>query len=224
MAPTFPPDHRAMTTTLDVLVAESHPRVAAKAADALVAAGHRVHRCHDDPERAFPCRGLVESSTCPLVDHVDVALLVRGADGPWPTRLEDGVLCAIRTGIPVVEQGSEVVDPFTPWIARRLRPKDDLVQACEEVAGLGFESMRRQVFFRIAKLLNAVGIDQADVDCRFETDGSALQVHLDLPGDVARHYEQSLAVRVLDAVRASGRTFGQVDVQVHAPVAHVKEP
>jgi hypothetical protein len=55
------------------------------------------------------------------------------------------------------------------------------------------------------------------VQCRIEETGHRLDVHLDLPTAVTRGMEQALAVRVLDAVRSSGRTFGNVDVHVHRP-------
>jgi hypothetical protein len=47
------------------------------------------------------------------------------------------------------------------------------------------------------------------------TSGRDLVVDLHLPVALERPMQQALAVRVLDAVHASGRTYGQVDVNVH---------
>ena len=126
-----------MTKTIDVLVVESHPHAADRAAAALERAGHRVHRCHDEESRGFPCRGVVDRSACPLSSPIDVALVVRRRINPRPTRLEDGVSCAIRADIPIVEEGSEILDPFTPWITQRLGPGSDVVSACIYTAQCG---------------------------------------------------------------------------------------
>ena len=53
--------------------------------------------------------------------------------------------------------------------------------------------------------------------CRLEHDDTSLVVNLDLPVAVERAMEHALAVRVLDAMTTSKRTFGQVDVRVHHP-------
>ena len=50
-----------------------------------------------------------------------------------------------------------------------------------------------------------------------EPETTRLRVHFDLPVAVAPAVKQALAVRVLDAVRRAGRTYGPVEVAVHAP-------
>jgi len=57
-------------------------------------------------------------------------------------------------------------------------------------------------------------VDPKEVTCRFVRDGQRLIVHLDGP-PVGRGVEQAIAVRVLDAVWRSGRTYGDVDVSYH---------
>jgi len=204
-----------MIRTLDVLVVESHPRAADIATAALEAAGHRVHRCHDETSRGFPCNGLLDPASCPIDDHIDVALAVRHRVTPKPTPLEDGLRCAIRAGVPIVEDGPEILDPFTPWIAMRLHPGADIVAACAHAAQLALRPLYRNIAARISALVNASAVDPGNVHCHIESDGHHLDVHLDLPVPVARGIEQALAVRVLDAVRDTGRTFGRVDVHVH---------
>ena len=50
--------------------------------------------------------------------------------------------------------------------------------------------------------------------CRFHDNGQGLDVELVLPVAVSKRVKHALAVRVLDAVRHVGRTYGRVDVQI----------
>lgn len=135
-----------MTNGLDVLLIESQPGDGVVDAELLEAAGHRVHRCRPDRSRStgrqsqrerFLCSAVV-SGTCPLQSNIDVVLLVRGRVATCPTTYETGVSCALRAGIPVVEDGPELLDPYAPWIT--VRAGDDVLAACEEAARLGAPS------------------------------------------------------------------------------------
>jgi hypothetical protein len=158
-----------------------------------------------------------EPDGCPIDHHIDVAVLVRRKVTPRPTPLEDGVSCALRAGVPIVEDGPEALDPFESWIADRVRPDGDVVVACALAADRAYDPLRENVRTKILPLLAAAGVDPALVGCDVEPDAFALNVHLDVPVVVDTALEQALGVRVLDAVRASGRTYGQVHVQVHHP-------
>src|SRR3546814_11583513 len=114
---------------MDVLLIQSRPGAARAAAESLEAAGHRVHLCHEPGEPAFPCKGLVDPSSCPLEGHIDVALLVRPRIAPRTTAVEDGVTCALRAGVPLVEQGSQVLAPYAPWVTLRPPPDANAVAA-----------------------------------------------------------------------------------------------
>lgn len=203
-------------TNLDVLLIESRPGVTQRTADLLEAAGHRVHRCHELGEPGFPCKAVADVETCPIDAHVDVALVVRPRIAPRPTSMEAGVSCAIRAGLPVVEQGSDVLDPFAPWVTRRVHRDEDVVAACEQAVEFADGPLRREVGRRIAQLLRSAGIAEDDVTVRVVHDGTGLEVHLELPGEPDRRLEHALSVRVLDAVRsASQRTAGHTGVFVH---------
>jgi hypothetical protein len=128
-----------MTQRLDVLMLESHSHAGDDAAAALQTAGHRVHRCHDDPEHPFPCRALTSLGGCPLNGHIDVAVLAQRGRDPLPTELETGVRCAIRAEVPVVETGAGAYDPFGPWVAARIPIGGDVVAACADVATSRFD-------------------------------------------------------------------------------------
>ena len=205
-----------MTKDLDVLVIESHPHVASEAIRHLEAEGHRVHRCYEEPDKGFPCRGLASPPDCPIDTSVDVALVVRAGYAPAPSHFEEGVSCAVRAHVPIVERGPEQVDPFRPWITVRVPPDGDVSDACTQAVAESYAPIRRAVQARIGRLLHTQAIDPEAVSVRFEADRGALDVHLDLPVVVRRSVEQALAVRVLDALRGTGRTFGRVDVHVHS--------
>jgi len=203
-----------MTRQLNVLVAESHPGLAASAMAALEAAGHRVHRCYEPGHRWSPCAAL-QGEPCPLEGPIDVAYLRRLSMTPRPTPLEDGVRCALRRRIPVVEGGRSVLDPFEPFIDSCVEHEHDVVAAVEAAAEHRYEPLRADVLRRIGPLLQAAGLGDEDVTCRIEPRGVDLDVHLELDAAEDRRLDQALGVRTLDAVRAAGRSFGQVDVHVH---------
>jgi hypothetical protein len=50
--------------------------------------------------------------------------------------------------------------------------------------------------------------------CTVEPDGLGLRVRFALPGPVGTRVRHALGVRVLDALRGAGRTYGRVDVVV----------
>jgi hypothetical protein len=209
------PDDRDMTRPLDVMIIESHRDAAASAVAALEAAGHHVHRCHDDDSHGFPCRGVIDPAGCPLARHVDVALLVRLRVAPRPTALEQGATCAIRANVPVVEDGPAALDPYQPWLAARV--DGDVVAACEAATDAALGELRREILRLAAPTLVAARLPATQALCRIEPETTRLRVHFDLPVAVAPAVKQALAVRVLDAVRRAGRTYGPVEVSVHAP-------
>lgn len=208
-----------MTTTLDVLLIESHPGAGTTDADRLEVAGHRVHRCYpatEDPgadgrvavRDSYLCAG-VTTGSCPLDDGIDVALLVRQRLATQPVASEGGVSCALRAGVPVVEDGPDLLDPFEPWLAGRVA--GDVAADCEAAAQRAFEPLRRGVEARVGRLLTAVGVDPAAVSSTFELRWPRLNVVLAGPA-ITPKLEHALAVRVLDAVRGADRTYGQVNV------------
>jgi hypothetical protein len=203
-------------TTLDVMLLESDPGAADEAAKKLREAGHRVHRCHEPGLGAFPCNGTLDPKRCPLMGPIDVALVVRRHPYPRPTRLEqDGVSCAIRAGVPLVADGAAVLDPFEPWEVGRASG-GDVSSACEEAASHGETALGEQILARVDTLLVAAGVEPGEVSCRVEHAG--LRTRVVFSGPLPDGLQSALSVRALDAVRAVGRTFGQVDVAVEPAV------
>jgi hypothetical protein len=121
--------------SLNVMVLESDRGAADDAVHELERAGHVVLRCHDPGAPAFPCRGIVELSACPVRSHgVDVALTVRARQRAEPTAHEDGVGCALMHRLPLIVAGPSLLDPYEGHEVRVLDRTADIGRACEEVA------------------------------------------------------------------------------------------
>lgn len=204
-----------MTKPLDVLLIESRTGEGVDDADRLEAAGHRVHRCWTPTETGSTsetgalCTG-VTADDCPLEHGIDVALLVRRRITPRPTSSEGGVSCALRAGVPVVEDGPDVFDPYEPWLAARVAG-GDVATACAEAVERGFDALRSAIADRVRAVLRGAGVDPAAVSSTISYEHPRLTVVLRGPV-VTTPVQQALGVRVLDAVRGSDRTYGQVDV------------
>jgi hypothetical protein len=203
-----------MTDQLDVLVLENRPGAAAYATATLEDAGHRVHRCHDADASAFPCRGLDRPDDCPLDHPVDVAVVVRHGVAPRPTYYEHGVLCAIRRGVPIVEAGPDILDPFGPWVTERREVDGDIEGGCRAAVTKGFDPLRRAIRAGIAPLLAEHGIAANASTCSIERRGGRLAVRVEVAAPIDARLEQSLAVRTFDAIRAERRRFDEVGVEV----------
>jgi hypothetical protein len=203
--------HRAQG--LDVLVLESTPGAGRQEVDALVAAGHRVHTCHDPAEPGFPCRALADGGTCPLDEGVDVGLLVRRGVAPRPTEHEQGVGCLLRARIPLVEQGSEILDPYRRFLSGRVH--GDVPSAVESAADHADDPLRAAIADRIDRLMGVAGHRSGDVRITFLRSGADLRIRMSGPA-IPEATRQAVGVRVLDAVRSVGRTYGRVDVEYSA--------
>lgn len=201
-----------MKQPLDVLVVESHPGVATRATDALTAAGHRVHRCFAEGSDSFPCAGINGDHDCPVDGPLDAALVVRRGVTPRPTAIEQGVSCAIRAGVPVVESGTDILDPFAPWITSRAG--DDVVAACEEVSTSAALCATAEA--AVASMIDAAGLPPIPIDCGLEWRGDALVLHVSTTAAVEEHLQHTLGVSALDAVKSAGHLrYRQCDVQFH---------
>lgn len=202
-------------TVLDVLVVESDPHAAEGTVAALEAAGHVVHRCHDDGSHGFPCRGVTDPTSCPVAGDIDVAVAVRRRVHPRPTRLEDGLRCALRVGIPVIERGPDILDPFGPWVVRRVHADADVPLACVDVAAGQPDPLAQRIAEELERRLLARGLRTDGLRCAVVRNGGVADVHIDGAGSADRGLVQTLAVRALDVVRAAGHTFRGTNVHVH---------
>lgn len=208
-------------TTLDVLLLEATPGDGADDALRLEAAGHRVHRCDDGPATTVhpagwrPCLALTEGR-CPLDDHIDVALLARDGVAPRPGPGEIGVRCAVRAGVPIVEDGGDLLDPFAEWIDMRTEGRS-VVEACEDAARATLVPVRDRLRELSSRLLAAQGAAADDLAVRAERDGDRLSVVVSgppLPAPTGR----AVCDRALTALRALPHHYAVVDV-TYEPVS-----
>ena len=75
-------------------------------------------------------------------------------------------------------------------------------------------SLRTSILRHLSGVVRTVGVDEHELGCSLCGDVNDLHVILTGPPLLAG-LRQALGVRVLDAVREDGRTFGSVDVDVH---------
>jgi len=87
-------EHSPKWRALTVLAMGTDDWGVEQAASSLATAGHRILRCHEPGEPAFPCNALIPGRTCPLDEGFDVAVTVRARPLPHPTQSEFGVVCA----------------------------------------------------------------------------------------------------------------------------------
>ena len=201
-----------MTRAFDVLVVESEPGAARAATAELTAAGSRVHTCHRPNDEAFPCVGLVNAKACPLVADLDVALLVRDPASGQPTLREDGVRCAIRAGLPLVELNDGPTSPFSAWVTAHAS-QGRVARDVEVAVDRGWDGLRREIRRRLAPSLTQHAVDDRALQIDVEAHAGRLDVRL-RGLDVGRRVAQQLAVRAFDAIRLQTRTFRQVAVSV----------
>src|SRR5690606_32972652 len=140
----------------------------------LVAAGHRVHRCHHADSRGFPCVGITEGA-CPLDGPLDVALLVRRHVSPRPAPLEEGVSCVIRAGVPLVEDGPDVLDPYEPWVAGRVSPDAGVEATCQKAAASAYDPLLDAIAERTAAVLRSSGLRPDQMTCDLVPDRGSLR-------------------------------------------------
>ncbi|MFI1583838.1 hypothetical protein [Embleya sp. NPDC020630] len=90
--------------SLKIVITESHTGGCEPVASELTAAGHRVLRCHGESAvgSEAPCVAWTAGGGCPLIaPDVDVVVDVRTEVGPQTVR-EQGVMCALVAGVPLV--------------------------------------------------------------------------------------------------------------------------
>jgi hypothetical protein len=200
-----------MARSLDVLLIDAQPDAGLRSAAQLAAAGCRVHRCYPRVSAggARACVAVTDG-TCPIDDGgVDVAVVAGPVPDDSAAAAPAGVTCALRRHVPLVAD-----DTCSASFGSRLaaRANGDIVAACQRAAGEAFADLRRDIFRRLRPALDAEGLGPDDLACWFRLDGPRLTITLEGP-PATLGLQQTLAVRALDAVRASGRTFRQVDVE-----------
>lgn len=205
-----------MTDSLDVLLIETERGSGLLTANTLGASGHRVHRCfpgENSPDAASEVCVAVTEGDCPIDAHgIDVAVVAGPLRTDQPAQTAAGVTCALRRQVPLVAD-----DSCTASFGSRLtgRANGDISGACQRAAETTFAGLRASILARLTPTFVAHRLDPADMGCRIETDGPRLRVTVTGP-PAAPSLRQALGVRVLDAIHADDRVYGQVDVSYEA--------
>lgn len=202
-----------MGTPLSVMVLESHPGSANRAVSKLTDRGHTVRRCHEPGRPSFPCNGLGGGPGCPLDGEVDVALVVRRGVSPRPTADEDGVTCALRAGLPLVEDGSDLLDPYAPLLTARVWASDDVSDVVERATAESLAPMERELEDALGPFLRSAGREPGSVRVRAEASGRHLVLHLSGP-ELDGTLGGLLGVRASDRARQGPRRWDAVEVTI----------
>jgi hypothetical protein len=197
---------------MDLLLIESHTGVGGPTADRLVAEGHSVHRCHDG-SATFPCVGVSDPGRCPISGPVDAVVVVRRGVCPSPTSLEDGVPCALRAGIPVVEHGTDVLDPYDDLLDARVGRTESVADACARAIEGALEPVHDRILAAFAPLLEANGWPADAVSVQLSARGTSLRVDLSGPA-TSGALGGRLAVMASDAVRDLHRRWSPVSISI----------
>ena len=91
--------------------------------------GLQVLTCHEPGEPAFPCNALRPDRVCPLDAGFDVVVTMRARSLERLAEGEFGVVCAVRTGRPLVVAGVAVESPLEPWAAQVVERGGDVASA-----------------------------------------------------------------------------------------------
>lgn len=177
---------------MEVLLIESSPGLASTLQRRLLRDGHDVVSCNDS--HGGPCRGVESHESCPMEDHIDVAVLAR-TRGATPTLNEMGSVCALTHRVPLVtlypgdEFGPDVSAEVTVAVARR------------EVEATYVGVIRREL-----------GHDVDDIHVTREH--QRIHVELTIAESTDARGVSRLADRARHAVRQHDRTTPVVDISV----------
>ncbi|HEX2851432.1 MAG TPA: hypothetical protein VHN98_12800 [Acidimicrobiales bacterium] len=198
---------------MHVLMPEVASPMAAEAADALTAAGHAVHTCHDPGHQGFACVALRDGD-CPLeASPIDVVLGVRRSADPQPRRSEDALLCGARHRIPLVVAGATEPNPFERWTSATSTVAD-VVAAVEAAAIAPLPVQTAAAAEELEQALRLAGTDPAGASVVVFRRMAGLRVELTLPAGVPPRVAHAAAVRVDQAVRGVDPWAVAVDVVV----------
>lgn len=126
--------HR-MRESVKALVVGTDDWATEQAAGSLAAAGIDVARCHEPGQPAFPCNAFVPGRSCPLEAGFDVVITARARPSRTIEPGEIGVVCALRTGRPLIVAGVAAHNPFDTTASEIVPEEGDLAKACRDVTG-----------------------------------------------------------------------------------------
>lgn len=179
-------------------------------ASELEAAGHTIHRCHDDATGPPTCRAVL-GEDCPLdTVPIDVAVTVRPIASAAPLPTEDGILCAIRRRIPVVVTGAVRDHPF------RAAATVEAADAANAVVAVARGVLPGHTAVATDVLHTALPQGAAARALVRRRKGGALHVTIETGPGLARAAAIPVAVRVARALREYDPWAPSLDLSIEA--------
>jgi len=142
-----------------------------------------------------------------------VALVVRRGVSPRPTNDEDGVTCALRAGLPLVEDGSDLLDPYAPLLSARVWAGDDVSDVVERAAQESLSPLEQELEDALGPFLRSAEREPGSVRVRAEANGRHLVLHLSGP-ELEGTLAGLLGVRAADRARQGTRRWDAVEVTI----------
>lgn len=99
----------------------------------------------------------------------------------------------------------------------RMTTDERLVPGAAATAGIGDAALgplRLEILRRVRPALAGAGVHRDGIHCHIVPESTRLRVHRDVPVPVSDAVRRAVAVRVLDAVRGAGQTYGPVHVSL----------
>jgi hypothetical protein len=124
------------TPLVSALVVGTDDWAVDRAAASLHQANIGVLRCHESGDPAFPCNAFIPGRMCPLDAGFDVVLTVRARPSRQPEPGEMGVVCALRTGRPLVVGGVTMGNPFSKVATAVVAEGGNAADACRAAANI----------------------------------------------------------------------------------------
>ena len=184
-----------------VLFSETITTAAGMAASELSAAGHTVHRCHEQRDLGLACQAL-RGGDCPLErEPIDAVVTVRTEEGVRARPGDDGIFCAIRRRVPVVVSGAVRTHPFLRF--PHSRPVEG--QSLEDAVAIAAHDLLRHSDIATAEAQRCAGPNATATVTRRH---GGLFVEIANAGD---HRERT-AVRVAGAIRSFDPYVSSIDV------------
>ena len=178
---------------------------------ALAAGGFEIVRCVEPSAPAFPCVG-VQGKSCPLdrPGGVDLVVDARAHPWPYPTTREVGVLCALRTGVPVAVVTRAARHPFAE-VASTVLPDADLGSELEAAIADALEPTLLEMRDAARAVFALHGID-TEVDLSMtRTRG---RVHVKITCEGPSNVQAMAATRAASALRRHDLRSTAVEIDV----------
>jgi hypothetical protein len=119
-----------------------------------------------------------------------------------PSAFEEGLACALRTGIPLVVGGSPFVDPYVEY-ASAVAESEDVVDACVEAAERRrTDRHATRARAELREILAGHDFDPAAIDVVVSRRGAVLDVVVTVPPAVEHALHRAITTRLVQLLRA----------------------